>query len=38
MQLIVATRLRLVDNVWLLLVAAVLFGVAQGINLPNVFS
>ena len=28
----------LVPNVWLLLVPAVLFGVAQGINLPNVFS
>jgi MFS transporter, ACDE family, multidrug resistance protein len=28
----------LVPNMWLLLVPAVLFGVAQGINLPNVFS
>jgi MFS transporter, ACDE family, multidrug resistance protein len=28
----------LVPNVWLLLVPAVIFGVAQGINLPNVFS
>jgi MFS transporter, ACDE family, multidrug resistance protein len=38
MRLIVATRLQLVDNVWLLLVPAVLFGVAQVINLPNVYS
>jgi MFS transporter, ACDE family, multidrug resistance protein len=28
----------LVPNVWLLVVPAVLFGVAQGVNLPNVFS
>jgi MFS transporter, ACDE family, multidrug resistance protein len=27
-----------VQNVWLLLIPAVLFGVAQGINIPNVFS
>jgi ACDE family multidrug resistance protein len=33
-----AAGLALVPNVWLLLVPAVLFGVAQGINLPNVFS
>jgi ACDE family multidrug resistance protein len=28
----------LAPNLWLLLVPAILFGVAQGINLPNVFS
>jgi ACDE family multidrug resistance protein len=28
----------LVPNVWLLILPAVLFGVAQGINIPNVFS
>ena len=27
-----------IQNVWLLLIPAVLFGVAQGINIPNVFS
>jgi MFS transporter, ACDE family, multidrug resistance protein len=32
------TLVALVPNVWLLVVPAVLFGVAQGINLPNVFS
>ena len=30
--------MALVSSLWLLLIPAVLFGVAQGINLPNVFS
>ena len=30
--------MALVSSLWLLLIPAVRFGVAQGINLPNVFS
>jgi ACDE family multidrug resistance protein len=32
------TGVAVAPNVWLLIVPAILFGVAQGINLPNVFS